>query len=73
MFNLGIDIDKTKGEVIAALLTIAFVSNQPLTCIGEDDIWDIYKKFLNKQEQYIVGKKDYEKIIAALKENGLWK
>lgn len=73
MFNLGIDIDKTKAEIVAALLTIAFVNNRPQGSVGTENVWNIYEEFLNKQEQYIIGKEDYGKIIAALKENGLWK
>ena len=69
----GMNIEELKTQVIAALLTIAFVNNRKEETVGIDTIWSIYEKFLNKQEQYVVSKEDFKKIAATLKEAGLWK
>ena len=73
MFGLSSDLDLIKGQIIAALLTIAFVNNRKEEQIGVDSIWNTYERFLNKQEQHLVSKEDYKKIIEILKEQGVWK
>ena len=73
MFGIGSDLDLIKKEIIAALLTIAFVDNRREESAGIDIVWNIYEKFLNKQEQYLISKEDHKKVIEILKEQGLWK
>lgn len=73
MFGLSSDLDLIRGQIIAALLTIAFVNNRKEEQVGIDNVWNIYEKFLNKQEQHLVSKEDYKKIIEILKEQGVWK
>ena len=65
-------VEGTVKQIIAALLTIAFVLNKDCR-YDEEDVWKTYQEFLKKEELNMVTKEDYNKMIASLKESGLWK